>query len=158
MASASWAINSRTSSLRTCRSRLSAATIDGRRLLLAGDIGDNHAVLPERAIFAIEEPTIPADADPAIPLRIPLAWTLRFTYPDGPRDAEGLAWDPISQRIDVALMGSLPRRPYLPATISTCTASKAMCTFSSLAVFFTWCRRQSWVMVLWRLPRSSMAN
>ncbi len=103
---------------------LAAFELAGRRYLVAGDIGDNHALLPERALYVIEEPAVDPDGDPLAPSAVPVAWTIRFRYQDGPRDAEGLAVDPsagrvlvLSKRSDPATLYRLPLRPEAGDTV-----------------------------------------
>lgn len=59
---------------------------DGRSWLAVGDIGDNFAFRDRVTIYLLPEPEL--DASRVKPLR-----RLDFRYPDGPRDAEGLAVD-----------------------------------------------------------------
>lgn len=54
--------------------------------ILLGDVGDNRGVRRHVRVHAVREPG-PADT------RARVAWTLRFRFPDGPRDAEGIAVD-----------------------------------------------------------------
>lgn len=58
----------------------------GSNWLLIGDVGDNRGRRREVRVHAVSEPA-PGQTDARI------AWTLRFRYPDGPRDAEGIAVD-----------------------------------------------------------------
>jgi hypothetical protein len=59
---------------------------EGRNWLAIGDIGDNLAFRDMATIYLLPEPAL--DASRARPQR-----RLDFRYPDGPRDAEGLAVD-----------------------------------------------------------------
>lgn len=67
---------------------------EGTSWLYVGDIGDNDAERESVAIWRVAEPTALAD-----PLRTDAVsvWTVR--YPDGPRDAEALLLDPVSERL-----------------------------------------------------------
>jgi hypothetical protein len=58
----------------------------GRAALYLGDIGDNLRERPDVSVFRFREPTRLADAT------VPARW-YRFTYPDGPHDAEALLVD-----------------------------------------------------------------
>jgi len=58
----------------------------GRPALFLGDIGDNLRERPDVSVFRFREPTRLADAT------VPARW-YRFTYPDGPHDAEALLVD-----------------------------------------------------------------
>jgi hypothetical protein len=62
--------------------------LDGRHYLLIADTGDNGGIRQELALHVFEEP-----ADLALPAT--LAWTVRFRWPDGPRDCEAAAVDPV---------------------------------------------------------------
>lgn len=66
--------------------------LDGRDYLLVADTGDNGGVRRELLLHVLEEP---AAGDAAAPV----AWTLRFRWPDGPRDCEAVAVDPVRGEI-----------------------------------------------------------
>lgn len=87
----------------------------GRPALFLGDIGDNlHGAWPHVAVFRIREParlesaTLPVTA-------------FRFTYEDGPRDAESLLIDPRDNRLYIASKafggGTLYRAPAKLSTV-----------------------------------------
>lgn len=57
-----------------------------RDWLLIGDVGDNRARRDDVVVHAVAEPATDEK-------RARIAWSLRFRYPDGPRDAEGIAVD-----------------------------------------------------------------
>lgn len=59
---------------------------NGRRYLLIADTGDNGGIRQSLALHVIEEP-VSLEAPASI------AWTLRFRWPDGPRDCEAVAVD-----------------------------------------------------------------
>ena len=65
---------------------LAAFEFEGRPMLLVADTGDNGGIRSELQLHAIEEP-----AETGRPARV--AWTLRFAWPDGPRDCEAIAVD-----------------------------------------------------------------
>ena len=65
---------------------LAAFEFEGRPMLLLADTGDNGGIRGELVLHAIEEPAV-LDR----PARV--AWTLRFAWPDGPRDCEAIAVD-----------------------------------------------------------------
>ena len=67
---------------------------DGRSLWL-GDIGDNSVQRPDVSAFRLTEPRRLAD-------RTVQAGWFRFTYPDGPHDAEALLVDPATGRLLIA--------------------------------------------------------
>lgn len=58
--------------------------MDGTPMLLIADVGDNKAVRNSVTLYAVPEPAPEAS-------HVELAWTLRFRYSDGPRDAEAVA-------------------------------------------------------------------
>lgn len=57
-----------------------------RDWILIGDIGDNPGLRSRVHVHAVAEPA-PAQTE------VRIAWTLSFSYPDGPRNAEGMAVD-----------------------------------------------------------------
>jgi hypothetical protein len=83
-------------------------TADGRPALFLGDIGDNRARRPDVSVLRFAEPRRLADQTVA------RTWW-RFTYPDGPQDAEALLVDPRDGRIWIAtkdvFVGGLYRAP-----------------------------------------------
>ncbi len=69
---------------------VSAFRLKGKSYLLIGDIGDNRARRGRGIrLDVLEEP----ESLSAGRVRRKPAWTLRLTYPDGPRDAEAMAVD-----------------------------------------------------------------
>lgn len=60
----------------------------GRSYLVLGDIGDNDALRDFVELYVIPEP---AELSSVADTVIEPAWSVRFVYPDGPRDAEALA-------------------------------------------------------------------
>ena len=64
----------------------------GRPILWVGDIGDNRDSWPDVRLLRVREPANLEDQT----LRVR---TYRFTYPDGPSNAEALLTDPASQRV-----------------------------------------------------------
>jgi len=85
----------------------------GRPALFLGDIGDNRARRPDISVFRFPEPSRLVDQT------VDAGW-FRFTYPDGPRDAEALLVDPRDGRLWVATKdvfgGGLYRAPPRPRT------------------------------------------
>jgi hypothetical protein len=73
--------------------------------ILVGDIGDNRGWREEVRVHAIAEPALGAT-------RASIAWTLRFRYPDGPRDAEGMAVDHRDRQLLVLSKRDRPARLY----------------------------------------------
>lgn len=65
---------------------------DGEPLLLIADIGDNMARRAQLGIIAVPEPAV--DQTRVVP-----RWQQRFAFPQGPRDAEALAVDPLTGEV-----------------------------------------------------------
>lgn len=74
----------------------------GEPALLIGDIGDNKAQRQAVTLYAVRDPG-------AAGREAALLWQLNFRYPDGPRDAEGLAVDPTSG--DMLILSKRERPP-----------------------------------------------
>ncbi|MCE2945271.1 MAG: hypothetical protein ACK5VV_12115 [Lysobacteraceae bacterium] len=93
---------------------LSAFTLGGRRYLLIADTGDNGGIRTELSLHVVAEPREVVDG-----ARLPVAWSIRFRWPDGPRDCEAVAVD--AARGDVLLVSKkrvpaeLLRLPLRPA-------------------------------------------
>lgn len=67
---------------------------DGEPALFLGDIGDNREERPDISVFRFREPSDLRDQT------VPADW-YRFTYPDGPHDAEALLVHPRTGRLVV---------------------------------------------------------
>lgn len=67
---------------------ITAFELDGRHYLMVADTGDNGGLRRELELAVVAEPELLQDAT------VPLAWALRFRWPDGPRDTEAVAVDP----------------------------------------------------------------
>ena len=76
----------------------------GAPMLLVGDIGDNRAVRETVTLYALRDPGGKGD-------EAALVWQLGLRYPDGPRDAEGLAVDPSNN--DILILSKRERPPVL---------------------------------------------
>lgn len=72
---------------------------DGRNYLAIGDVGDNKAQYPEVYIHLLEEPRLALGARPVDTLVDMAVRTYAFAYPDGPRDAESLFFDPQTETL-----------------------------------------------------------
>jgi len=72
---------------------------DGENYLLIGDIGDNTSSLETIKVYLFKEPKLlkKQTYTDTIPLAMVITYVLR--YEDGPRDAECLFYDPISQKL-----------------------------------------------------------
>lgn len=71
---------------------IDAAVVDGRAVLVVGDIGDNYAQYPQRVLHVVAEPD-PATLAPDHELSVRPEFSIHYLYEDGPRDAEGVAID-----------------------------------------------------------------
>lgn len=71
---------------------LASYVLDGQAYLLIGDIGDNGAFRPFVQLFRVPEPVLP-EGDEVARLSVVVDAVYTLLYPDGPRDAEGLAVD-----------------------------------------------------------------
>ena len=90
---------------------LASFRLDDRAYLVVGDVGDNYRWRPVLELKVIEEPELGA-----LPLpegaQAPIAWTIRFRYPDGPRDCEALAVDEPSERVLLVTKRDVPAEVY----------------------------------------------
>lgn len=68
----------------------------GKHWLVVADIGDNSARHKKYYLHFIEEPVLPEKFSK---LKIKPKFSITFNYPDGPRDAEAIAFDPISEEL-----------------------------------------------------------
>ncbi|MGD8578559.1 MAG: hypothetical protein PVI46_04470 [Lysobacterales bacterium] len=76
-------------------------------LLVIGDIGDNNHVRKHISLYFVRPP-LPADKKEGIPV----VHRVRLRYPDGPRDAESLAYDAESDRLLIMSKRDKPPRLY----------------------------------------------
>ena len=77
----------------------------GTDWLLLGDVGDNRERRKHVNVYAVREPA-PGATEATV------EWTLRFRYPDGPRDAEGITVDPATGSLLVLSKRESPQRLY----------------------------------------------
>jgi len=77
---------------------LASFRIDGVNYLLIADIGNNHGRDRPTHLYLLIEPEIPADRNVG-QHRVEVLHTTHFTYPDGARDAEAMAVDPVRREI-----------------------------------------------------------
>ena len=66
---------------------LAAFEHEGKHYLVIADVGDNGGLRRELALRIVEEPAQLTNA------KVAPAWSVRFRWPDGPRDCESLAVD-----------------------------------------------------------------
>ena len=72
---------------------LASFELDGRRLLLLADVGDNGGLRRELELVVVEEPAELADGV------LQPAWVQRFRWPDGARDVEAVAVDAAAREV-----------------------------------------------------------
>ncbi len=79
---------------------MAAVTIDGESHLVLADCGDNSFRREECRLYVLKEPHLldsadhePADEPSPVELTVDEFETIRFRYPDGPRDCEAMAVD-----------------------------------------------------------------
>ncbi len=93
---------------------------DGKSYLYIGDIGDNNAQYPECVIYRLAEPVAGAGTVTGVE-------SIRYRYPDGPRDAEALLIDHQTQDIYIVTkrdsLSRVYRLPYPQSTDSTIEAT-----------------------------------
>ncbi len=100
----------------------------GQPALLIADTGDNNAVRDSVTLYAV--------SDPGLRGEVKLLWTQVFRYPDGARDCEAVAVDPIDKAVILLSKRDVPQRLYrlplpekLPVTgIATAEALGAVST------------------------------
>lgn len=90
---------------------LCSFTFEGKGCLLVADVGDNQARRDVVSLHLVHEPTPPA-AGAFLSLETAPEWTLRFRYPDGPRDAESIAVDVPGRRILILSKRDRPNTLY----------------------------------------------
>ncbi|MEQ9562997.1 MAG: hypothetical protein RLN69_10785, partial [Woeseiaceae bacterium] len=79
---------------------------EGKAWLLVADIGDNSALRRYCTLYIVEEPR-EVRGQSVVPAR-----SLRFTYPDGPRDAESVSVDVDGGSVFVLVKRTIPARLY----------------------------------------------
>jgi len=73
---------------------IASFVLSGTPYLLIADTGDNAAIYGTYAFHVVEEPHL--DEGPA---DVPVAWSVRFRYPEGSRDCEAVGVDIAAQRV-----------------------------------------------------------
>jgi hypothetical protein len=75
--------------------------------LLIADVGDNWEQRKTSSLYVVEEPAI-TKTGLSDDTAVSIAWQVRFTYEDGPRDCEAVAVDTVHQRVLLLSKRSLP--------------------------------------------------
>lgn len=96
---------------------LASFTLDGKAYLMIADTGDNLGFHSVCTLAVVEEPPPPAKGA-ELRVVLPVSWTLRFEYEDGPRDCEAVAVDAkegkvllVTKREPVPRLYELPLKP-----------------------------------------------
>jgi len=89
---------------------ITSVPVDGDRWIVVGDIGDNQAKREFIKLYFIEEPKTGKHDRYAGQQALKHALTL--TYPDGPRDCESMAYDPLGKQILLISKRDKPPRLY----------------------------------------------
>lgn len=89
---------------------ITSVPVDGGRWLAVGDIGDNKAKRKSIKLYFVEEPE--TGEHDRYSGRLDLKHSLRLNYPDGPRDCESMAYDPIGKQILLLSKRDKPARLY----------------------------------------------
>lgn len=72
---------------------ISAFELDGVNYLMVADTGDNGGLRSSLELAVVKEPETLVDQS------LPLAWSQRFRWPDGPRDTEAAGVDPLDDHV-----------------------------------------------------------
>jgi len=101
---------------------LAAFSYEGSAWLLIADVGDNGGIREHLTLYVVPEP------DPVEGGQVAPAWTILYTYPDGPHDTEAVAVDAaagsiyvLTKRTEPAELHRLPLRPARPDEVLTST-------------------------------------
>lgn len=96
---------------------LSSFELDGKSYLLIADTGDNLSRRNDCVLYIVEEPKLPADGE-KISGTLKVAWSIPFSFEDGPRDCESVAVDArvgkiilVSKRTKPPVVYEMPLRP-----------------------------------------------
>jgi hypothetical protein len=92
---------------------ITSVPVAGERWLVIGDIGDNMAKRESIRLYFVEEPRT-GKFNRYSGEQI-LKHALSLTYPDGPRDCESLAYDPVTEQILLLSKRDNPPRLYAVA-------------------------------------------
>ncbi len=96
-------------------------------ILVLADIGDNDAARSRVWLYLVDEPE-PGD-DGRFSGEVPVRNWISLQYPDGPRDAESIAWDPLGQRLLILSKRDTPPRLYALDGVVAAEAPEAELSF-----------------------------
>jgi hypothetical protein len=99
---------------------------EGADLLVVADIGDNDAKRDTVRLFFVEEPA--PDADGKVSGNLTLFHKIKIEYPDGPRDCEAMAWDPLGERLLFLTKRNVPPQLYELPLETALQAERAVLT------------------------------
>ena len=85
---------------------LDAFEYEGKSYVAIADVGDNFGWRSSVRVLVVPEPELIESGD------VDVAWTIEFTYPDGPRDSEAIAVDAACERILVLSKREYPQKLY----------------------------------------------
>ena len=106
---------------------LTSVPVGDKRWVVAGNIGDNFARRSYITLFFADEPQPQSDGYyEGIQL---LQHRLDLTYPDGPRDCESLAYDPVDKQLILISKRDKPARIYGVDLETALTESQVELTF-----------------------------
>jgi hypothetical protein len=89
---------------------ITSVPVEGGRWIVAGDIGDNTAKRKSIKLYFAEEPK--TGKHDRYTGRLDLKHSLTLEYPDGPRDCESMAYDPVGNQILLITKRDKPARLY----------------------------------------------
>lgn len=106
---------------------LTSVPVEGGRWIVAGDIGDNWAKRRSIKLYFANEPRT-GDFD-RYSGYVDLQHWLELTYPDGARDCEAMAFDPVENRILLLSKRDKPPRLYAVDLETALTEAEAQLEF-----------------------------
>jgi len=106
---------------------ITSVPVANGRWLAVGDIGDNQAKRKSIKLYFVEEPT--TGKHDRYSGRLDLKHSLNLTYPDGPRDCESLAYDPVDNQILLLSKRDKPARLYAVGLETALTEANAELKF-----------------------------
>ena len=89
---------------------LAGFNLDGRPYLLVADTGDNAAKREFVTLYIFPEPEF--SPDKKLAGKVNVEWSVRFRYPDGPRDCESVAVDAKQQKVILVSKRTHPPEVY----------------------------------------------
>lgn len=106
---------------------ITSVPVDEGRWLVVGDIGDNKAKRKSIKLYFVKEPE--TGEHDRYSDRLDLEHTVSLKYPDGPRDCESMAYDPVSNQILLLSKRDKPARLYAIDLETALTEGKAELEF-----------------------------